>query len=198
VDNMIRKIPKSSRTLFKELVSLTDTFCDKYLNNGYRQLCREMAMTLCRKRKLIMNGKPEGWASGIVGALGTVNFLFDKNFKPYMSIPEIARGFGISESTMSGRSKIIRDLLKLMPFDPRWCLPDMKDDNPFIWMIEIDGFMIDIRHMPLDIQKEALELGLIPYIPEKKEKSEADDIQKTTKPKPKPPKMKNKNQGELF
>jgi hypothetical protein len=33
------------------------------------------------------------------------------------------------------------------------------------WMIMVDGFMMDARTAPREIQKEAYRKGLIPYIP---------------------------------
>ena len=32
-------------------------------------------------------------------------------------------------------------------------------------MLQVDGFMVDIRTMPLDIQMQASAHGLIPYVP---------------------------------
>jgi len=32
-------------------------------------------------------------------------------------------------------------------------------------MLEVDGFIVDIRTMPLDIQIQACAQGLIPYVP---------------------------------
>ena len=40
-----------------------------------------------------------------------------------------------------------------------------RPDNPFVWMLEVDGMIIDARTAPLEFQQEAYRLGLIPYIP---------------------------------
>ena len=39
------------------------------------------------------------------------------------------------------------------------------DDNPLIWMLNITGLMVDIRHAPRKVQELAFKKGLIPYIP---------------------------------
>lgn len=39
------------------------------------------------------------------------------------------------------------------------------DDNQLIWMVEVDGFIIDIRHAPCEMQIAAYENGPIQYIP---------------------------------
>ena len=49
--------------------------------------------------------------------------------------------------------------------DPDWSLPSMVEKNPLIWMLEVNGLIIDVRHAPREIQEEAFRKGLIPYIP---------------------------------
>jgi hypothetical protein len=39
------------------------------------------------------------------------------------------------------------------------------DRNPMAWMIEVNGFVLDARHVKREIQEEACRRGLIPYIP---------------------------------
>jgi hypothetical protein len=39
------------------------------------------------------------------------------------------------------------------------------NDNLLVWMIQVNGFVIDARHAPREIQEEAFRKGLIPYIP---------------------------------
>jgi hypothetical protein len=110
-------------------------------------------------------GKPESWASGIVHAVGMINFLNDPSFTPYMEFSQIAEIFGVSQNTMENKSKQIRDELDLIPMDPQWCLESMLADNPLVWMIEMDGFVKDIRKEPREFQEQAYQSGLIPFIP---------------------------------
>ena len=42
---------------------------------------------------------------------------------------------------------------------------DYDIDDRMMWSIAINGFTIDIRNAPLDLQVDAYEHGLIPYIP---------------------------------
>jgi hypothetical protein len=51
------------------------------------------------------------------------------------------------------------------PFDHEWTLPSGMDGNPLIWMVEINGLTVDIRHAPRHLQEIAFKKGLIPYIP---------------------------------
>ncbi len=112
-----------------------------------------------------MRGKPEIWACGILYALGTVNFLFDKTQSPHLRVDELCAACGVSKSTGENKAKLIRDLLKMYPLDPNWCLPCHVDNNPMIWMLQVDGMIVDIRQMSREFQVIAYEKGLIPYIP---------------------------------
>jgi hypothetical protein len=150
----------------KSIAHLTDAFSQEYLNDEYMQLCRELVATLCRKRPSpLVRGKADTWACGIIHAVGMVNFLFDSSQTPHIPASQIADSFGLSSSTMQAKSKQIRDLLGMYPMDPDWSLPSMVEKNPLIWMLEVNGLIIDVRHAPREIQEEAFRKGLIPYIP---------------------------------
>ena len=61
--------------------------------------------------------------------------------------------------------KTIRTMFRICQFDPKWTLPSKMDENPRVWMLEVNGFLIDIRYAPRELQEMAFEKGLIPYIP---------------------------------
>jgi hypothetical protein len=44
-------------------------------------------------------------------------------------------------------------------------IPSMIDNSPMAWIIMVNGFAVDIRTMPFEIQEQAFQKGLIPYIP---------------------------------
>jgi len=46
-----------------------------------------------------------------------------------------------------------------------WTLPSRMDDNPLVWMLEVNGLIVDVRHAPREVQEIAFNKGLIPYIP---------------------------------
>ncbi len=160
-------VPKDMQARFEEITQLTDAFCRLYLNEEYAQLCRELTATLYRKRlSPLLQGKVTTWACGIIHALGMVNFLFDSSQTPHLAASQIWKYFELSSSTMQAKSKQIRDLLGMYPMDPEWSTPSMLDQNPFVWMLEVNGLIIDVRHAPREIQEAAFRQGLIPYIPE--------------------------------
>ena len=149
----------------EQIIELTNAFCRNHLDEGYRKLCEDLTWAAYEEGLLLEKGKPVSWASGIVHAIGFVNFLHDPSQSPHMTSAQLADGFGVSQQTMQTKSKFIRDEFDLMQMDPDWCLPSLVGENPLVWMLEIDGLFVDARTAPLEFQQEAYRLGLIPYIP---------------------------------
>ena len=162
---LMRGVPKARTELLADLIGLVDAFCSRHLNGEYRELCRQLASSICRKTVPVHRGKREGWAAGVVYVIGRVNFLSDPAQTPYMKSEDVARGFRVSMSTMHAKARKIEDALKIMPLDPEWTLPSMIDTNPLVWMLEMDGFIMDVRQASREVQAAAYEEGLIPYIP---------------------------------
>ena len=159
-------VPATVRPVYDAIVALTDAFCREHLNEEYEALCRKLAGALARKRPSpLLGGKPTTWACGIVRTIGWVNFLDDSSRKPHLKLTAIDKAFGVAESTGQGKSKAIRTMLKIRQFDHRWTLPSRMDAIPMIWMLEVNGFIMDIRRCPREVQEVAFEKGLIPYIP---------------------------------
>jgi len=168
-----KSIPVAARPAYDAVVALSDAVCQAHLNEEWAILCRELAAALARKRPSpLLRGEPEVWAAGILHALGLVNFLFDPSQTPSMTVSELCTAFGVKQSTMGTKSRYIRDLFKMYQFDPNWTLPSLMDQNPVAWMITVNGFIIDARYAPPEIQAEAYRRGLIPYIPGKAKEGE--------------------------
>jgi hypothetical protein len=161
------KVPKHMQGIFDAIVTLTDIFCKTHLDEEYAQLVRQATAALCRRRPSpLANGHVETWACGIVYALGFSNFLFDKCQTPSMSAGELCAAFGVSKSTGAAKSKKVRDALGMGQLDPRWCLPSKLADNPMVWMIMVNGLIVDVRHLPRELQEAAFARGLIQCLPE--------------------------------
>ncbi len=165
-------VPDAVRPIFEVIAGLVDAFCRQHLNDEYAGLCRKLTEKLARKRPSpLLSGKPTTWACGIVRTIGWVNFLDDSSRTHHMKLTAIDKAFGVGESTGQGKSKSIRTMFKIRPFDPQWTLPSRMDNNPLIWMLEVNGFLMDIRHAPREAQEVAFEKGLIPYIPANRDQS---------------------------
>jgi hypothetical protein len=163
-------VPKAMQEKYKAITELTNSFSEEKLNEEYAQLIRKAVAALCRKRPSpLEKGKPNSWACGIVHAIGMVNFVFDKSQTPYISAPDLYKWFGIGQSTGQSKSKAVRDLLGMYQLDTNWMLPSRLDSNPMVWMLSVNGVIVDIRDMPREAQEIALENGLIPYTPDNSE-----------------------------
>lgn len=148
------------------VIGLIDAFCKEHLNEEYAVLCRKLAEKLARKRPSpLLQGSPNAWASGIVRAIGGVNFLHDKSQTPYMRATDIDLHLGTSASSGASKLATIRKMMKLHQFDPDWTLPERMEDNPLVWMLQVNGFMMDVRDAPREVQEVAFRKGLIPYLP---------------------------------
>jgi hypothetical protein len=153
------------------VIGLIDQFCKVHLNEEYAVLCRKLAEKLGRKRPSpLLHGSPNAWASGIVRAVGGVNFLHDKSQTPYMRSTDIDHYLGTSPSSGAAKLAAIRKMFKMYQLDPNWTLPSRLEDNPMVWMLQVNGFMMDVRHAPREVQEIAFNKGLIPYIPADRKK----------------------------
>ena len=148
------------------ITALTDAFCEKHLNEEYRVLIRRVVGGLARKRPSpLQKGKENVWAAAAVHAVGQVNFLDDPSQVPHCNPKALYEFFGVAESTGQNKSREIREALKMGPMSPDWTLPSRLADNPVVWMLQVNGLMIDIRQAPAELQRLAFEKGLIPFIP---------------------------------
>jgi Domain of unknown function (DUF6398) len=159
-------VPKPMQATYETVVALTDAFCHDHLTDEYRDLARALTAALARKRPSpLVSGQPRTWACGIIHILGQLNFLSDKTSQPYMTMAEVCAAFGVGQSTASAKARVISDALHTNRMDPTWMLKSIIDQNPFVWMAEVNGLLVDMRQMPREVQVIAYEKGLIPYIP---------------------------------
>ena len=153
---------------FAAITALTDSFSEKYLNEEYLVMIYRVVGALARKRPSpLLRGKENVWAAAAVHAVGRVNFLDDPSQSPHCKSKTIYEFFGIAESTGQNKSKEIRDLLKMRQMSSEWTLPSQLVSKPMVWMLQVNGLIVDIRQAPLELQQVAYEKGLIPFIPSK-------------------------------
>ena len=164
------KVPAGLEDKFSEIVNYIEACCRAHLNEEYEALAVKLTAKLARKRPSpLVSGRSKTWACGVLYTLADVNFLFDRSKEPYMSASQLCEFFDVGKSTGNGKGKLIRDMFKIRMFDHRWTLPSRMEENSFAWHISVNGFIIDARNVPLEIQEIAYQKGLIPYIPANKE-----------------------------
>jgi len=68
--------------------------------------------------------------------------------------------FEVGESTVHAKARAIEKAVGTHPFDPEWTLPSLAEKNPLMWMVEVNGLLVDLRDMPRE-SGNCLEDGLI-------------------------------------
>jgi len=160
------KVPNEMQPLFKEMALQLSDFCTEHLSDEYGAMIRKLAAALCRKRPSPLHqGHLSTWLAAMTHAICTNNFAFDRSQTPSLQSPTIAQYFGVAQSTMSNKSKSIREMLKINQSNPNWVLPSRMGDHPWIWTVMVDDLVVDARYLPLHLQMKACERGLIPYVP---------------------------------
>ncbi len=165
----------NDRELIKQkkeaLIEMTDGFADRYLDEDYKMLCRKLIDKMSRKRQVpFLSGRLEIWAAAVVYALGQINFLFDKNFEPYVSATDLCNYFGTSQSTTSQKAKIIRDMFKMRYFDEEFSTEKMQKENPLNEFVMVDGLIVPVSTVMKILEKKEAQLR-------KELESEDEDIE---------------------
>jgi hypothetical protein len=147
------------KELEEKLIELTRIFCDQKLDSDYKYLCEKLIRKLSRKRDVpFQKGKIEIWAAAVIHALGSINFLFDKSFKPYVTADQISEYFDTKNSTVSNKAREIKDMLNLWHFSPEFSTKKMIEDNPFNNLVMVDGFIVPLDTLPPILQKRVQEV----------------------------------------
>lgn len=137
----------------RKLIEMTSEFCQLHLDDDYRHLCEKLIHKMSRKRTVpFSSGRIEIWAAAIVYALGSINFLFDKSFSPYVTAEDICTHFRTTRSSTSQKAKLIRDMFKLNYWDQEFSTSHMKKSSPFSNFVVVDGLIVDKSHLPPEIQ----------------------------------------------
>lgn len=153
-----------------KLLEMTGMFCSQKLDDNYFQLSEKLIKKMGRKREVpFKRGKLEIWAASVIYTIGSINFLFDKSFEPYISAQEINDYFGTKSSTVSNKAGQIRKMFNLKMFDNEFATEHMNETNPINNLVMVDGLIVPLSSIPEDLQELV-----------KKERAKGRDIQFTT------------------
>ncbi|MCC9658324.1 DUF6398 domain-containing protein [Rhodopirellula halodulae] len=170
----LNDIPMPFRERYTDIVEIVEAFCRDHLNDEYFAVSRELAAHVCQEGSPVRSGKASSWAAGILWAVGRVNFLSDPASEPCMTQSQFAKAIGVSVATISAKCRVIWDGMELMQLDPRFSIASQQDSNPLVWMAEVNGFLMDLRTAPREIQEAAFEQGVIPYVPDARSDEASD------------------------
>jgi len=157
------KVPVDLRPRVSEILAITDEVCVAHLDEEYRELCSVLVGRLARKRPSpLARGDVRIWAAGVIYAVGRVNFLFDRSQQPHLSADQLAQRVGVVKTTMANKAALIVKALNIGIFEPDLTRVAMLEQHPLTWMVMINGFIIDARTLPPEIQDDARRRGVIP------------------------------------
>lgn len=127
-----------------EIADMVVKFCKEHIDDEYAQLSEKMVRKLGRKRtNPLERGRLEIWAASIVYTIGTMNFLFDKSFQPYIPSNEINEYFGTKQTSVGQKSAQIRQMLKLSRYwDKDFSTKQQAEKNPFNNLMMLNGFIV--------------------------------------------------------
>jgi hypothetical protein len=164
------KVPKALADKFSAITVLTDAFSKKHLNDEYLQLIHQVIGALARKRPSpLLKGKENVWAAGVIHAVGHVNFLDDPSQSPHCKSKAIYEYLAFPRALAKANQGKSGKCLAWGAMSPEWSLPSQLIDNPMVWMLQVDGIVVDIRQAPIELQELAFEQGYIPFIPSKQQ-----------------------------
>ncbi len=110
-----------------QLIQMTAGFCQAHIDAEYEALCQNLVNKMARKRTVpILTGRLEIWAAAVVYALGSINFLFDKSFPPYVNPDSLCDYFAVSKRTVSQKAKLVREMFKIGYYDPEFYSEHIK------------------------------------------------------------------------
>jgi hypothetical protein len=162
-DLVALKVPVALRDRTREILTITDEACVTHLDGEYAQLCRVLVARLARKRPSpLIRGNASIWAAGAIYAIGQINFLFDRTQQPHLTADQLADRLGVVKTTMANKAALINKTLNLGIFEPDLARTAMLEQHPLAWIVEVNGFLVDARTLPGELQDQARQRGLIP------------------------------------
>lgn len=157
------RVPVELRPRVGEILDIADQVCLACLDDEYAQLCARLVARLSRKRPSpLVRGDVRIWAAGALYALGRINFLFDPSQQPHASADQLTESLGVVKSTMANKGALIQKTLDLGVYEPELTRRSMLERHPLTWLVEVNGFVVDARTLPVEIRDEARKRGLIP------------------------------------
>ena len=144
----------------EELLQITGEFCDRCLNEEYKQLCEQLILKMSRKRQVpFLTGQIDIWAAAILYALGQVNFLFVRRSEPYMRAGDLCQLFGRSMGCLSAKAKTIREMFRMDHWSSEFLTESSKKRNLLPRMAEMIRLLhaSNVKFQEKELQEEPAE-----------------------------------------
>ena len=135
------------------LLEQLDAFCAARLDADYRKLLHQAVESLAAQHAAqLLKGRESSWCAGLVHAIGTANFLFDRSQQPHCPPKEVFNFFGVSASVGYAHAKKARDLLAIAPLARDWTRLSLQEPSADPMLVTVNGMTIDARKLPADVR----------------------------------------------
>ncbi len=57
----------------------------------------------------------------------------------------VCAGSSVGQSTASAKAQVISRVLNVHRLNPKWSLPSLLEQNPLVWMAEVNGMLVDLE-----------------------------------------------------
>ncbi len=154
----------------KKIKQNLKNFCRDQLNKEYYNLCDDLFFDIVLENWTFDMEKYESnlWCASIVYAVGSINFLFDNSFKPFISQKDLSDYFEVDIKLMKINGRFIKNELDIKYFDDLYTTKYLNERNPFHKYIyyndvltPLDEFPEDIIEKVKDKRKDGAEVFLI-------------------------------------
>ena len=127
----------------QELMELTSGFCEKYLNEEHKELTGRIIHRLVENKFLLFHkNNLKGWAAAVIHAIGSLNYLFDSSFKPYITEDILNTYFGTAQYRTLEKSREIKNLLKLDVFERENSGTEIFKGKSLTDLVKVDEFFV--------------------------------------------------------
>ena len=125
-------VPKLMRDKYEEIAPLISEFCREQLSDDYETLCLRLLEKLCRKRPSpLSGGRTNTWAAGIIYAIASNNYIFDRSQPIHKTAEELSSPFGLAKSTVANKTAEIARLWGSATTMPNGCC--LRSWIPPLW-----------------------------------------------------------------
>ena len=165
--NVISEIPAQIKNNFLNVAEMIDLFYNKNLNDEYYNLALKLTTKLAKENPSdLIDCDIKTLAAAIINTIAKTH-TYDP---PQVSYKNLASWFKTTQTDIDKKTNSICKILNLQFVNQDQNTKSKVDngydiDDRMMWSIAINGFTIDIRNAAHDLQVDAYEHGLIPYIP---------------------------------
>jgi hypothetical protein len=167
--NIMSEIPAQIKNNFLNVAEMINLFCNKNLNDEYYNLAIKLTTKLAKENPSnLIDCDIKTLAAAIINTITKTH----ESEMLQVSSKNLASWFQTTQTDIDKKTNSICKILNLQFIDQdqdqntKSKVGDGYDiDDRMMWLITINGFTIDIRNAAHDLQVDAYEHGLIPYIP---------------------------------